>query len=571
MKIFKYIIGLMLSLAMFVSCQDDEYEPLSEFSDAVFYTSYGSTQSKAASVGDWESFMDNSQGAIYHSWTINEGNHYMEGSVPNNTENPEDYVKNPGKTVTNDINAAVLFLKGDTATKISLFNVFEDSVGYRGLEQIESSSVPKIYAAEYQDSGKWAGKWVFEYDIFVDVYDTIITDMVMRQNGEVIPHDVEGDTVTIKVGEALEFEDLSAEIENTSRPDSRTWQVRTIPEEGEDYQNVTSSTAQIANINFKMMGVFNVALIAKRTSTDKIPGDSEEYVMETVVQVLQSDEPFVQKGAINQLEDGTLQVPCSAVFNENFSASVKDHFEVLIEGQASLSISKVELQENNLDKLILSLSDKLYPGDVATLVYSGTKETSDLQSQDERPLEAFTSSINLFDPNLVNLKAASFDDNLGEYWVAGTGGDDLPVEYSSDQAYGGSGHSMKVQVTTYAEDGASRGRFQGNAGELLNLTPGVYTVKYKRYVESAGLNMSSPADKIFLKGPSSLLINKDITVDGVNYQSWDSAFRDMWEELEYDINIESEMVGAYLYFQVNPGDFTVYYDDIYISPKIERP
>lgn len=565
MKILKYILGLVLSIAIFVSCDDYEYEPISEFSDAVFYTSYGATLTKAAGVGEWESFMDVSQGAIYHTWSIDSGNYFLEGTISNKETDLEQYIVNPGDTVSDEKTIHVYFQKGDTLAKIRLFNVYEDSVGFRdvlrdenGLAIWDGDYEPATYAAEYQESGQWAGKWVFDYNIVIDVYDTIVTDMVVRQDGAVIDHTV-ADTIDIMVGDVLQFQDLSAEIENTSRPDSRTWQLRTIPENPEDdYDVATSSTQEIADISFKMMGDFNMALISKRASSDKIPGDSEEYIMPLIIRVNQSDQPFVQQGTIREQEDGTLLVPFNAVFASDFNSSDKDHFTVYVEGYDPISVTSISIPEGNMDYLQLSLASKLYPDDVATLEYTGTEETSGLLSQDLRPLQQFSTNIRVYDPNLLDYDAAGFEDVLGDVWIESAQGTGTTVEYSTNHPASGNSCLLMQCIDSESDKGP---RVKSNANILFNLVKDVtYTVRLKRYVVEMTESGTIAAKEKMWFGSTQLSFSNKFS---------DFAYNE-WIEFEFEFIPEEDMIGAYWDIQINPGLSEVYYDDLYVAEKIER-
>ncbi|WP_068472150.1 hypothetical protein [Saccharicrinis aurantiacus] len=565
MKSIYYILGLLFSIAIFVGCDDYEYEPISEFSDAVFYTSYGSTLSKAAGVGEWESFMDVSQGAIYHTWSIDSGNYFLEGTISNKETDLEQYIVNPGGTQSDEKTINIYFQKGDTLTKIRLFNVYEDSVGFRdvlrdenGLAIWDGDYVPAVHAAEYQETGQWAGKWVFDYNIVIDVYDTIVTDMVVRQDGVVIDHTV-ADTIDIMVGDVLQFQDLSAEIENTSRPDSRTWQIRTIPENPEDdYDVSTSSTQEIADITFKMLGDFNMALISKRASSDKIPGDSEEYIMPLIIRVNQSDQPFVQQGTIREQEDGTLMVPFNAVFAADFNSSDKDHFTIYVEGYDPISITSISIPEDKLDYLQLTLASKLYPEDVATLEYTGTEETSSLISQDLRPLQPFLTNIKLYDPNLLDYDAAGFEDALGDVWIEKVQGTGTSVEYSTNHPASGNS-CLKMQCTDSETDKGPRVR--SNANVLFNLDKDVtYTVRLKRYVTNITEGGTIAAKEKIWFGSTQLSFSNSFA---------DFAYNE-WVEFEFEFVPEEDMVGAYWDIQINPGLSEVYYDDLYVAVKTER-
>ncbi|WP_282035792.1 T9SS type A sorting domain-containing protein [Saccharicrinis aurantiacus] len=182
--------------------------------------------------------------------------------------------------------------------------------------------------------------------------------------------------------------------------------------------------------------------------------------------------------------------------------------------------------------------------------------------------------------NLIGDLAGGFEDTFGDYWIAspdaGTQITATPV-YSTEQFAGATGHSIKldVQIPDGAAVNSIRGKFQGQILGLDNTK--IYTIKYKRYVVGSSVDMSSPAEKLYLrKGTSTNVVQVNKTpVSDISYQTWQSAKYDTWEELEYDINLssadQSDLDIAYLMMQVNPGSFTVYYDDFSIEEKAFEP
>ncbi|WP_066631396.1 hypothetical protein [Labilibacter marinus] len=571
MKTFKYLIGMFILASVFFACED-EYEPVSDFADAGFYTSYGSQVGRSAVVGDYAAFMDISQGAIYHHWAVDSGNYFLEGPIPRGVEDFTSYIMNEGDTSIHDINANILFAKGDTAFQVRLFNVFEDSVAWRGVD--ETTGWPyeaKNHSAVYHEDGEWAGKWVFEYNILVDVYDTIITDMELRNQGVVIDHTVEGDTVKIKAGEELQFADLSAELDNTSRPDGTTWRILNAPENSGENEVYTTSSKTIADITFKKMGNFYIELTAKREAQEGLVGDTETYLAPIVINVAQSDLPFEQQGQIRQNKDKTVNVIFNALIADVIHDDAKNLFTVNVEGNPDpIAVTKVERVENNQDNLLLTLAEEIYYGDVVTMTYT-KDETIGITSQDERALESFTDvKVFVYDPNMLDLTAASFEDALGDYWAdqrKGTG----TVEYSTEQAATGNQSIKGVNPGT----SGNQMRFSSNADALLTIESGVtYTVKYKRFL-TADTDLAG-GDKFYIGEGGTLNViqinNVDNLLDpGQKCHLFTGNPTEAWYEMEFEWTADKDYVGAFLTVQVNPKAGTFYYDDFYISPKVEKP
>ncbi|OEJ98679.1 hypothetical protein A8C32_05635 [Flavivirga aquatica] len=410
MKNIKNIANLFLLLLIVVSCEDDEYVAPNSFIDVAFTTNFG-TELMLSEVNNFASFSDLSNGYTKHEWHIPEGAFFLKGPVPNDLENYDNYIINPGETVSTDRTVHVLFKKGDTLTKIKLYNEFDSYAEFAlptGWDPVKEEII-----IDTTRTRKEGDKWIYEYEVVVDVYDTIVADMQIRDLDKNIIDFKNLDVINLKFGDELIFEDLSRDIpNNTARPTNTVWQIHTIEENEADEKNIYNSneTTTIDTIAFnRSIGTFKGRLISKRLKTEEIGADDETYEMPFVFNITALDEPFVQIGNVLELDDDRIVIPFSSRF-EQLSDNLRGNFTVKIDGSsipiASVTITNVlDANKKITGALFLNLETPLEPLDVTktvTVSYDGAN--SNLRSLDERPLEAFTDvPIKVNVPTPVNL------------------------------------------------------------------------------------------------------------------------------------------------------------------------
>ncbi|WP_366183118.1 hypothetical protein [Flavobacterium ovatum] len=547
-KIIKIIAPILLVFVA-VGCGNQDYVVPSTYSDAGFYSTYGKGDNKTAVYGSYETFQDVSQGAIYHTWEIEEGNEFLKGPIPQGAKTYDHLIANPGQTKTEEKTINVLFKKGNITSKVKMFNVFNEPVTFRrGPASIYANNPGGDVVAVLQTEGQWAGKYVLEIDIIVDVYDLVVPDLSISQNGTIIDHKQVGAFIDLKAGEKLEFKDLSALVPNTSRPTGRTWKITNIATGAV----IVSSQLEIASIIFKKLGTFSATLTASRAATENVPGSSTIYEIPIQFRVGPSDQPFVQAGSIKTLVDGTIQLPLSADIEPGF-ADQKSFFTVKVNG-ISFPINSVTQNATNESILDIKVIGKLYPADVVTISYAA----GSIKSSDERNLVAFTDkAVVNYDLNFLGTAAGGFEDVFGATWVASNNNSGT-ISYSTEQKLTGSS-SIKAVA-----QGVERARFQSSGNgtsKVFNLVAGTtYTIRYSRFVKSGG---SVSGDKIFLIYPQ-------VQINGPS-STYNAADNDQWKTYEIDYVPTSDAAGQSFYIQLNPGAGTVYYDNFYIAVKSVRP
>ncbi|MGA9639653.1 carbohydrate binding domain-containing protein [Flavobacterium sp.] len=551
-KSIKIIVPALL-VFFAIGCNNQDYITPSTYADAGFYSTYGKGTYKSSAVDNYITFQDISQGAIYHTWEIEEGNELLKGPISQQAKTYEQYIANPGQTKTDEKTINVLFKVGNTTSKIRMFDVFNEPVTFRrGPADIYANNPGGNVDAVLHTEGEWAGKYVLDLTIIVDVFDNVVPDLSLTQNGTIIDHKQEGVFIDIKVGESITLKDLSALVPNTSRPDNRTWKFINV----EDNTIITSSQLEVVNVSFKKLGTYKATLTASRTATPNTLGSSTTYEIPIQFRVIKSDQPYVQTGAIKTLIDGTIQVPFSSFIEPGFPDQ-NSFFTVKVNGSPVI-INSVTLNATNQSILDVKINGQLFPADVVTISYAG----GNIQSTDARDLVAFTDkAVANYDTNFLGTEAGGFEDTFGNTWKATTNTSVTappgPITYSTEQKRSGL-YSLKA-VTT----GAQRARFESSGtspSKLFNLIKGItYTIKYSRYVTAA---TTATGEKAYLS-PG--------TGTPINTTNQNFTLKDQWQDFEFDFVPTADINGGYFYFQLNPGEATVYYDNFYIAAKSVRP
>lgn len=385
MKNIKNIIKLLLLLFVIVSCSnDDDSESSSGFTDVAFTTNYGTDPSKESEVNQYGAFLDISAGATYHEWRIPEGAFFLKGPIPNKAKTFDQFIINPGDTVTNDRTALVLFKEGNSNTRITLYNEFDEYTEFVlpvGFD--DGDLVLDTTRTIFKDD-----KWIYEYDIIVDVYDTIVPDMTIRDiDGNLIDFK-NTDVIDVKFEDKLIFEDLLSPS-NNARPDETKWRVFTIEENEDDEETIFNGSTQIDTISFnKRIGTFKGTLRSKRIKTEDVNADEELYEMPVVFNVTPLDEDLVV-GSIEERADNTLLVRLSSRINA-IEGDVSSNFTVTVNGAPRI-ISAVGLNPgvSSANFLLITLDTPIEQTDTATVSYDGNSTA--IASLDGRQLQAFTS------------------------------------------------------------------------------------------------------------------------------------------------------------------------------------
>ncbi|MGJ8659022.1 MAG: hypothetical protein ACSHWV_04155 [Cellulophaga fucicola] len=514
------LILIALVISLITACNSDDYDAPNSFSDVSWYTSGFREEIVSVSVNDFASFSDLSQGEISHKWTIEEGSHFLKGPITRKDSIFDEFIIKPESLESVDKTVHVLFTKGGLK-KVNLYNEFKEYVEFKGADGF-------VFPAK-----EVGNKWVIDTTFVVDVYDAIMPQILIRQNGIVVPHESESDVITVEAGSELEFVDVTT----IGRPNTWSWQVAGI-----------TSTDSLAVIQLNKLGEFKAVLNLSRQG-ETIPAGYEKYNIAATIKVVPSSLPFEVASDISELEDQTIQIPYNGEFTP--FTDQKSHFTVNVNG-SPFAISSVGLNSSNATILEIKLQDQIYRSDNITVSYDGN---GTLESSDTRIPGAFTD----LPVQMYQHEAVRFDiEDGGANWT--TKDDNLPtttVAPSTEQAASGI-YSMKV-------DAASAGAWSGfhNIIDQYTLTAGVtYQLEYKIYKQAgAAINMNGPWIQ---KGGETV------------FQFWNnviaSAAEDTWVTVSPDQRFTASATASdYEIYIRHNGMGVVYFDDIRVMEVDERP
>lgn len=511
---------------LFVACKDESYEQPNTFSDVGFYTGGARQNVLRSTVGNYMSFMDLSQGTVDHTWTIQEGNFFLEGPIERRDTVFEQFIINRGDTVSKEDVVHVLFSNGGF-NEVTLHNTFHDSVAFRGNNGVEDYILPSVKVGDL---------WVIDTTFVVDVYEDIVPEIEIRQDGALVSHESPSDVITVEVGGTLEFTDLTS----IGRPTSRVWTVA-----GE------LNSEQVFEPVFKKLGVQNAQINLTR-SGEFIPGGSARYVVPATINVVPSSKPFQLTGTIAEQEDETIQIPFNGEFI-SFSGQ-EDFFKVTV-NDIDFPIASVTLNSTDATVLDIKLQDAIYRPDVIKVTFlSG----STLESSDSRVPGTFTDEpVEMHNVNLLSKEIGNVD-NFGSAWQGfqpAWGSNQGVLEFTDEKKTAGD-YSIKLTMAPG----------QRISLEAVPSTPLIfeadvpYIIRYKMYVESSTV-LPSEVSLWLLSEWKSFWQTPDVP-------------KGEWVTIENELTNGAPLAKLYwrsLQAGAGNSDYVVYLDDFYIAKKEERP
>ncbi|MDV7185855.1 hypothetical protein R3X25_01075 [Lutibacter sp. TH_r2] len=540
------ILLILAIVGILVGCEDNDYDEPNTFSDVGFYTSAAQADEILVNIYDYVSFVDVSQGEYEHTWTIEEGNFFLDGPIESRDSVYTQIY--PGQTLVQDKTIHVQFNNSGNQ-KVRLRNLFKDSVAFRGNMWDDNVGSNVDYILPSVKEGDY---WVIDTTFVVKVYDTIIPEIEVRQFGEVIDH-TSLDTVYVEAGDVVQF------IDNTTigEPTGRYWSVRKTLEEGavEDPSDVVASSGnQTADLVFKKLGDFTARVTVNRTGQN-IPGDSETYIIPAPFKVIPSSQPFVLTGTIKELEDETIQIP----FNGEFAPFLdkEEFFKVILDQDGTtteLDILSVTINDDDSTILDIVMAEPIYRPDV---LFVSLLEGSGIESTDTRTPVAFSDiQVQMHDVNLLSTTAlSSFEDGGGTVW-APHWSNDSTIDFTTEKSYAGDYSAKFDMVYGQKEASISTKDFE----TIKNITGENFVVSWKMF------------------------ITEDSNTDGrsmglFRFPSWAQTWVNLADKPKGEwVTVTGEFSAATItgfYVRIIHAsletDLTVYYDDFKVVEKEERP
>lgn len=532
-NIIKSVLFIITFSVVFTACQDDEYDQPNTFSDAGFIHSGFRSDLITLSVNKFASFADMSQGAISHKWTIEEGSFFLEGPIQRRDTVYDKFIKTPIELESEDKTVHVLFKEGGLK-KVRLYNVFDEYVQVRGENG--------IYPAKEVD-----GKFVIDTTLFVDVYEKLVPEMLIRQDGVVVDHTDSTAVITVEAGGVLEFVDLTT----IGRPTHRYFNIG-----GKEY------TDSVSEVPFFKLGNYRGNFRVTREDPN-LPTGAAWYRIPVTVKVIPSSLPFEVAGDLVELENQTIEIPFSGEFAP--FADPKAHFTVNVAGVGSIPIESIATKPGDATTLQVKLSAPIYRNDAVTVSYDGNAA---MESSDTRKPVAFTDlPVTMYQHVL---KVYDFENttpgNDKAQWNSKGDG-----SVSTEKALSGS-HSFKLECGS--RNGGAGGNWSSfhnqSAEDFFTIEAGVVVEMIFSIYKEAGFT-----------GPGNLHMGPWLAPGGNNWgagnkQYWDNTIKtgpeEQWITIVKKVGHTngSKKDNFSYYFRTN-GSGTVYFDDVTFRAEDYRP
>ncbi|MDO6519006.1 hypothetical protein [Zobellia uliginosa] len=544
---------------LMTSCQnDDEYEAPDTLSDVAYYTSvFPGSPFNASAEKDVISFMDASQGAITHEWTIEEGNFFLKPGFKANDSLPSFINEELGLS-TSDKTAHVMFMN-EGINKVCLKNTFGEPVTL----QTEDGPISAV-----QEGDVWVFEKCFEIDVFAK---DIQPAFKVLQDGEEIlsvgPNDeINKDASTwpvvdVEVNKTLTFVDLST----VGRPNDRTWGFSGIP------KSSTDSIAEVAFLNFGTTS--NVGSI-RSSRIAPLPTASTFMPIPLKVRVVSSSQPFEILSEISENESGKLTFQVSGIVDPASLSGESGNFTVNVVNEASgfdqnIAVQTVGINSEDGSILELTLAEPVYNSDRITVSYA----EGNIRSTDQRVLNAFEdkkATLNAGEDVLASDERYSFEieedrgngGNTAGWWT----NHNNPWYFMGTQEISAADGTRVVRF--HADDYAMVPDvtwFWGlSAAETAALVPnaGAYRLSIKVYRESGSTI-----------GAFVINTNPEWVISVVDFSEGEDG---QWMTYEVDIELTDAMERLNIGVRKadNPsvsGPQTFYIDDIKLAPIEARP
>lgn len=502
------IIIFLFAMLFLVACDEDDYTAPDTLSDVSWYTGIYPGELYAVNVGEHISFMDLSQGTLFHEWSIDEGNNYL---TPKFSEGEDltPFIIEDASLATDETTIHVLF-NNPGLNKVRLYNTFKDSVTYPGAIPFGSVREGDV--------------WLIDTSLVVDVYENIKPEVKIYQDDVLVgsvsadldplqEEQANWDTIYVEAGSSLKYVDATT----LGRSTKRTWNLKGA--KFVESKNIDS----LAVVHYFGLGSYTGSITTERGAG--FPEGKVAKNIPYIVKVIQSSQPFIAV-------EGSFSEGVNEVISFNVSGEMKDftgeeskftvHVENPISGfNQNIGVKLAKVNANDRTKIDLELTEAIYNTDVVSIAYFG----GNINSVDGRILDVFTDlkKVKMYfpdsklDPNWAgfedfkdNFKAAFCDG----YWVGPSNGSIAdPIFTRVDGSKSPSG----TPCMSYKSDGGVKDMIlQGSSFKNMLPDEGSYTydISFQLYIET-GSNLTQLTT--IVQAPSTV-INWDVT--GVEEGKW---------------------------------------------------
>ncbi|MBD0403884.1 hypothetical protein [Flammeovirga sp. EKP202] len=170
--IYKLVALFLIGILGFTSCQkEDEIADDKKVRAVSWAISEEHKDTLEISIDDYISFMDVSQGVLFHEWTIGEESNYLKGEFSKTEEDFTPFIDSLGGVKSEDATVHVYFPTAGIQ-KVRLYNTYDQKVTHNGagrqLEAVEMTDQPGI--------------WVIDTTFNVEVYDNVKPSFYVLKN-----------------------------------------------------------------------------------------------------------------------------------------------------------------------------------------------------------------------------------------------------------------------------------------------------------------------------------------------------------------------------------------------------
>lgn len=551
MNIKLYITALIIAIG-FVSCKDESIG--GDFSDVTWTNTL--TSHAIVEKGDFASFMDLSQGALSHEWTISNGNYFMSDDFSRQDTNLYDFILPEMGLSTNDEIIHVLF-DSIGIQKVRLYNTFSEEVTFNGNDTL--TAIEKD------------GIWVIDTTFFVDVYGDMepafkIYKSILNEEGnitdweevlEVLASDnpettdsINWPVLDIEAGESLKFVDLTT----IDRPEGRTWRIHN----GNSYENLTDSVCIINYLKLGALPQLLGTMRSEREGDEHIPRSNVSKQIPLHVNVVPSTKPLIIDGDILQNLDGSISFKVNGLLNP-FS-NQEGEFKVYVTNAASgfdnfIEVKSAKVSKKDNSVIDLELDSRIYNSDVVTVSYTG----NGIESTDYRILENFEDvtvkpyyfegiDLEFGGFEILNPSANAMSASAQGWWMNGSNIDIDDQSWifkrvESDEFSQVIGEASMRVKGTYPSGNC---RIDYTFLDMDKMPAGSYRLSFMIYIKQG-----SGMDELQIQtaNPNSNLTFIDVSESIVP--------RDTWVKITEDVVIPSDLVSDKVKLRINPktGNF----------------
>ncbi|NJB83681.1 hypothetical protein [Wenyingzhuangia aestuarii] len=377
MKLLKYIITLIVFMAIGVGCQkEEELTQPNDFKGVKWVLSdIEQTRERNISINDYISFVDFSIEPLSHEWKIQEeGTVFLKSKFSIEAEDYSKFIDKELGTKNTNYKANVLFTKPGIH-QVKLINTFD-----RFVKNVFNT--PAVFSVE--KNGSWLYEDTFKIDVYQDikpqaaiVYNEVETDLSTIS----ISDESTWPTIEVEAGEPVTFKDISI-----GRPTKSIWELT-----GASPSTVQEKEAIVSFAEIESFSGFKLKIERDLTGLLEV---SDSIMVPAKINVITPTKPLAINTAINIDASSIIEFGLNGkIENENFTATIAN-FTVSLNNSAKgvhrdMVIAAAKLSKEGTG-IVLELGEPIYADDVITISYNPGADESIITDVYGRTLKAFS-------------------------------------------------------------------------------------------------------------------------------------------------------------------------------------